>query len=226
MKLHPSMLVWPTVLAWALCAAGAQAANAQAANPQTAPVSHLEVRIVTGAAELSAGSTLELRIYETGKVRRLPLLHGEGWPPDSTHVIPVRLSDALDPRTVLRFGLYYHAGNPLAPALEIVSADVEIPSTNQSPGRLLDATLSGVIDRQGELATEERDAASLTCRTDADCDDKKLCNGRERCVPHAPGADVRGCVKGTPVACPVNQVCAEGAGCRGPDALKTVTAEP
>ena len=32
--------------------------------------------------------------------------------------------------------------------------------------------------------------------------------------------DARGCVKGTPVVCPVNQVCGEGVGCHGTDTLK------
>jgi len=180
------------------------------------PVSRLEVHIVTGAEELSAGSSLELRIYEAGKsVRRLPLVNGEAWPRDSTHVIPVRLTDPLDPRSVVRFSLYYRSASPLAPGLEIVAADVQLPTANESPERLLDTTLSGVIARQGELATSDRDQAALMCKSDADCDDKRMCNGRERCAPRSEGADVRGCVKGTPVVCPVNQVCGEGVGCRG-----------
>jgi hypothetical protein len=80
---------------------------------------------------------------------------------------------------------------------------------------LLDTTLSGVIARQGELATTDGDQAALICVTDADCDDKRACNGRERCDPRSREADSRGCVKGTPVVCPVNQVCGEGVGCRG-----------
>jgi hypothetical protein len=205
-KLSLAKSVWPILLIWALGAANAGAT----------PVSHLEVRVVTGAQELSAGSSLELRIYEAGKsVRRLPLVHGEAWSHDSTHIIPVKLSDPLDPRNVLRFSLYYHGASPLSPALEIVSADVELPSAGDSPERLLDATLSGTIARQGELATVDRDQSSLACKTDADCDDKRTCNGTERCAPHAAGADARGCVKGTPVVCPVNQVCGEGVGCRG-----------
>src|SRR5580658_7378674 len=152
MKLHLPTFVWPILLLGVLGAASAGAI----------PVSRLEVRIVTGAQELSAGSSLELRIYEAGKsVRRLPLVHGEAWPRDSTHVIPVKLSDALDPRNVARFSLYYRSASPLSPALEIVSAAVEVPSTRGSPERLLDATLSGVITGQGELATMERDQASL-----------------------------------------------------------------
>ncbi len=206
MKLHLPTSVWPILLLWALGAASAQAV----------PVSHLEVRIITGAQELGAGSSLELRIYEAGKsVRRLPLVHGESWPRDSTHIIPVTLSDALDPRNVLRFSLYYRSASPLAPPLEIVAADVELPSAKESPERLLDTTLSGVIARQGELATADREQAALLCRSDSDCDDKRACNGQERCAPRAPGADARGCVKGTPVVCPVNQVCGEGVGCRG-----------
>jgi hypothetical protein len=205
-KLHLPTSVWPILLVWTLGAASAAAV----------PASHLEVRIVTGAQELSAGSSLELRIYEAGKsVRRLPLVHGESWPRDSTHIIPVKLSDALDPRSVLRFSLYYRGASPLAPALEIVAADVELPSAKDSPERLLDATLSGVIAQQGELATLDRDQATLACKSDADCDDKRACNGQERCAPHARDADARGCVKGTPVVCPVNQVCGEGVGCRG-----------
>ena len=205
-KLRLATSVWPILLIWALGAADAVAA----------PVSRLEVRVVTGALELSAGSTLELRIYEAGRsVRRLPLVHGEAWPRDSTHIVPVKLSDPLDPRNVLRYSLYYHGASPLSPPLEIVSADVELPSGGDSPLRLLDATLSGTIARQGELATEDRDLSQLACKTDADCDDKRACNGTERCAPHAAGADARGCVKGTPVVCPVNQVCGEGVGCRG-----------
>ena len=57
--------------------------------------------------------------------------------------------------------------------------------------------------------------AALACRSDSDCDDRRACNGKERCAPRSPNADARGCVKGTPVVCPVNQVCGEGVGCRG-----------
>jgi hypothetical protein len=204
-KLHLPA-VWSILSLWLFWTTGAVAV----------PVSHLEVRIVTGAEELNAGSELELRIYETGGgVRRLPLVHGEGWPRDSTHIIPVKLNEALDPRNVVRFSLYYRSASPVAPELEIVSADVELPSSGESPQRLLDATLSGVITRRGELATLERDQAALACKSDADCDDKRSCNGVERCQPHSPEADARGCVKGTPVVCPVNQVCGEGVGCRG-----------
>jgi hypothetical protein len=200
------------LLACALCATAAQAV----------PVSRLEVRVVTGAAELSAGSALELRIYEAGKnVRRLPLVHGEAWLPASTHLIPVKLNDALDPRNVQRFALYYRAGSPLAPAWEVVSVDVEIPSGQAAPVRLLNTTLSGIIAKQGELASVERDQASMACSSDADCDDHRACNGKERCAPHTAGADARGCVKGAPVVCPVNQVCGEGVGCHGPNSLKT-----
>jgi hypothetical protein len=206
MKLHLPTLVGPFLLAGVLCGASAVAI----------PVSRLEVHIVTGGEELSAGSSLELRIYETGKsVRRLPLVNGEAWPRDSTHVIPVKLSDPLDPRSVVRFSLYYRSASPLAPGLEIVAAEVELPSSNDSPEKLLNTTLSGIIARQGELATTDRDQAALACKSDADCDDKRMCNGRERCAPRSAGADARGCVKGAPVVCPVNQVCGEGVGCRG-----------
>ena len=61
----------------------------------------------------------------------------------------------------------------------------------------------------------------MICSSDADCDDHRACNGKERCAPRSPGADARGCVKGAPVVCPVNQVCGEGVGCHGTSALKT-----
>src|SRR5476651_1334440 len=154
MKLHLPLSVWPMLLT---CALGATVADA-------VPVSRVEVRVITGAQGLSAGSDLELRIYEAGKnARRLPLVHGEAWLPDSTHLIPVQLSESLDPRNVVRFALYYRAGSPLAPALEVVAADVELPSSSGSPQKLLNATLSGVITRQGELATVDRDQASMIC---------------------------------------------------------------
>jgi hypothetical protein len=206
MKLHVVPLrIWPLLLALA-CGAVAAAT----------PVSHLQVRIVTGAAELSAGSVVELRIYEAGKPeRRLPLTHGEAWPRDSTRLIPLTLTDPLDPRAVVRFGVYYRAGSPLTPDWEVVAAEVEVSSGHEPPQRLLNATLAGVISRQGELATEDREAAAMTCATDADCDDHRSCDGHERCAPRSAGADARGCVKGSPVVCPVNQVCSEDHGCRG-----------
>jgi hypothetical protein len=206
MKFHLPTSLGPLLIACALSCSVVHAA----------PVSRLDVRIVTGAQELSAGSSLELRIYEAGKNgRRLPLVHGETWLRDSTHVIPVTLNDALDSRNVLRFSLYYRSASALAPGLEILSAVVELPSTQGAPERLLNATLSGVIPGQGELATPDRDQAALTCASDADCDDQRSCNGHERCAPRSASADARGCVKGTPVVCPVNQICGEGVGCRG-----------
>jgi hypothetical protein len=205
-KIHLPTSIWPILLAGVLGAASIHAA----------PVSRLEVRVVTGSQPLTAGSLLELRIYEAGKpFRSLPLAHGESWLPNSTHIIPVTLSDPLDPRAVVRFGLYYRSPRAVPAGLEVISADVELPNGNGPPARLLDASVSGVISRQGELATTDGDQAALVCITDADCDDKRACNGRERCDPGSRQADSRGCIKGTPVVCPVNQVCGEGTGCRG-----------
>jgi hypothetical protein len=181
-----------------------------------APVTEIQVRVITGAQELTAGSLLELRIYEAGRPpRHLPLTHGESWPRDSTRIIPVGLGEPLDPRSVLRFGLYYRAASPLAPPWEVVAAEVELPAPGAAPKRLLNATLTGVIERQGELATEEREPGTMACVNDADCDDHRSCDGHERCAPRNAGADARGCVKGLPVVCPVNQVCTEDHGCRG-----------
>ncbi len=190
-----------------------------------ATIKQVQVRVLTGAQELAAGSHLELRIYEAGKdMRSFPLTHGESWPRDSTLVIPVTLNEALDPRTVVRYGLYYRAASAAAPPWEVVSAAVEYSSGAGAPERLLNTAVSGVIAHQGELATEERSAGTMTCVTDADCDDHRKCNGRERCSPGRPGADVRGCVKGTPVVCPVNQVCTEEHGCRGLDGRTAIPA--
>ena len=209
MKLHlPSNRVTPVLFVLMLCGAVAQAL----------PVSHIQVRIVSGAADMSAGSYVELRIYEAGKgVRRLPLTHGEAWPRDSTRIIPLTLSDALDPRSVLRFSLYYRAGSPLAPPWEVIAADVDLSTQHEPPELLLGTTLSGEIDKQGELASVERDASTMICVTDEDCDDHRTCNGHERCAPRSAGADAHGCIRGSPIVCPVNQVCVEGRGCVGAD---------
>jgi len=205
----------------AAAAASAATAAAGAATTAGATVSHIAVHLSLGAQELSAGSSAELRIYEaSGRVRRLALTHGEAWPRDSTRVIPLSLSEPLDPRTVLRFGIFYHAASPQTPPWEIVAAEVSLRTGADPEPRLLDTSLSGVIERQGELSTPERDKEALLCSGDADCDDGKRCNGRERCAPRDPGADARGCVKGAPVVCPVNQVCVEGSGCRGPEPLR------
>ncbi len=188
-----------------------------------AAVSHLTVRLVTGSQTLVAGSEVELRIYTIGgRVLRLPLAHGDSWSRDSTRMIPVNLPEPLDPRTVLRYSIYYRAATPESPPWEIASADVELPSAGAAPELLLNAAVSGVIAKQGEVATVERSAGSLVCVTDSDCDDHRSCNGIERCRPRAAGADARGCVKGTPVVCPVNQICTEGRGCVGAESYGKV----
>lgn len=181
-------------------------------------VGKAQVRLVTGSEELTAGSLVELRIYEAGKaVRHVPLTHGESWPRDSTLTIPVTFPEPLDPRTVTRFGVYYRAASPLSPPWEVISVEVDLPPGQGSPDRLLNTTLTGVMAREGELATDERSAVAMICFDDTDCDDHRKCNGRERCAPRSAGADARGCVKGSPVVCPVNQVCTEERGCRGLD---------
>jgi hypothetical protein len=207
----PSIEKWAFVLMLALCSTASYAV----------PVSRIQVRIVTGVADLTAGSYLELRIYEAGKaVKRVALTHGEAWPRDSIRVIPLTLNEAIDPRNVQRFSLYYRAANPLSPPWEVVAADVDLSAGHEPQQLLLDTTLSGEIAQQGELATLDRDARSMTCMSDADCDDQKACNGVERCAPHSPGADARGCVAGRPMVCPVNEICAEGRGCVGAAAPK------
>jgi hypothetical protein len=201
---------WTLFLLFVLVAAGARAV----------PVSKVQVRVVTGPNELSAGSYVELRIYEAGKaVRRYPLTHGEAWAADSTRIIPLTLNDALDSRDVLRFSLYYRAASPLSPPWQVVAADVDLSAGHEPAQLLLGTTLSGQIAHQGELATLERDASTVGCMSDSDCDDSKTCNGRERCAPQLPGADARGCVSGRPVVCPVNQICTEGRGCVGTGSL-------
>jgi len=201
---------WTLVLLLSLAAAASHAV----------PVSSVQVRVVTGPNELSAGSYVELRIYEAGKaVRRFPLTHGEAWAADSTRVIPLSMNEVLDSRNVLRFSLFYRAASPLSPPWQVVAADVDLSAGHEPPLLLLDTTLSGEISRQGELATLDRDASAVACISDTDCDDAKTCNGRERCAPHTPGADARGCVSGRPVVCPVNQICTEGRGCVGTGSL-------
>jgi hypothetical protein len=189
------------------------------------PVSSVQVRVMTGPTELSAGSYVELRIYEAGKsVHRYRLTHGEAWAADSTRVIPLTMNETLDSRNVLRFSLYYRAASPLSPPWQVIAADVDLAAGHEPARLLLDTTLSGQIARQGELATLDRDASTIACMSDADCDDAKSCNGRERCAPHTPGADARGCVSGHPVSCPVNQICAEGRGCVGAGSLSPAAA--
>src|ERR1700761_9547804 len=100
-----------------------------AVGAMAAPVRQVELRIVIGAEQLSSGSDLELRIYETnGIVRRLPVMHAEPWLPDSTHLIPLKLDNALEPRNVQRFSIYYRPSSALAAPFEIIAADVELPS--------------------------------------------------------------------------------------------------
>jgi putative metal-binding protein len=52
------------------------------------------------------------------------------------------------------------------------------------------------------------------CVVDQDCSNQIFCDGAERCMPGAAGADARGCLRGT-YPCMVNETCDEaGARCR------------
>lgn len=182
-----------------------------------APAVHrLLVRIVTGTEGAPAGAYVELRLREAGRPeRRLPLEGDAPWPAGSTRTFPVMLSEPLDPDAVARFSIYYRApAHAASTSWEIASADVYTLSA-EGHERPLAATIQGLIRREGEIASAERAASSLMCVMDADCDDGRACNGRERCDPGARNANARGCVAGSPVICPTNQVCMERVGCRG-----------
>lgn len=184
-----------------------------------APVVHrLVVRIATGAHGAPAGSTVELRLREAGRPeRQLALASGAPWPANSTRTVSVALAEPVDPDAVARFSIYYRVPTGAPPtAWEIASAEVLASSAagHETP---LGAPIQGLLRGEGEISSAERAASSLTCVTDADCDDGRSCNGRERCEPGAHNADARGCVAGVPVSCPTNQVCIERLGCRGTD---------
>jgi hypothetical protein len=81
--------------------------------------------------------------------------------PDFTRVIPLNLTEPLDLRTVVRYSLYYRAGNALSRPWDIVCADVDQFNGRASGDHLLDAALSGIIDHEGELSTPERTGSAL-----------------------------------------------------------------
>jgi hypothetical protein len=60
-------------------------------------------------------------------------------------------------------------------------------------------------DTAGDLGSD----APRACGVDTDCDDHTFCNGVERCMPGASGADARGCVAAIAPACQPMQVCNE-----------------
>jgi hypothetical protein len=59
-----------------------------------------------------------------------------------------------------------------------------------------------------DAATESDAGVPERCERDPDCDDGLFCNGGERCLPAAVGADARGCVAGA-VACEAGETCLE-----------------
>lgn len=181
-----------------------------------ANVTRLEVRIATGADGAGPGGTVELRLRELGRPeRRVPLGRGDAWPAHSVRIVPVTLAEPIDPEAVSRVGIYYRTANAAAPdAWEIASAEV-VAIRGSERIALSSGAIQGVLLREGELSSAEHAASTLTCVQDADCNDGRSCNGVERCQPGARTADARGCVRGSPVQCPVNQACIEGQGCRG-----------
>ena len=62
-------------------------------------------------------------------------------------------------------------------------------------------------------APSTRDAViadAARCTVDNDCADSIFCNGAERCMPGAAGADARGCVVASPATpCTAGQTCNE-----------------
>ena len=70
-----------------------------------------------------------------------------------TRVIPLTLGEALDARNVQRFSLHQPRREPLAPPWEVVAADVDLSAGREPQQLLLNATLSGEIAGQGELAS-------------------------------------------------------------------------
>src|SRR5262245_36996201 len=51
--------------------------------------------------------------------------------------------------------------------------------------------------------------AAAPCTSDSQCDDGAYCNGAERCMAGAMGADARGCVSATMLPCMAPMVCDE-----------------
>jgi hypothetical protein len=181
-----------------------------------APVDRLLLRVETGDTALPAGARVELRIREAGRAERhLALPSGAPWPAGSTRTVPLTLAEPLDPDAVSRVGLFV-AGSPSGSALAWDVAGAEVFAV-QADGRNrpLGGVIRGHLAGAGELAAAERAPSALLCVSDADCDDGRSCNGRERCDPRDARANARGCVAGTPVSCPTNQVCMERFGCRG-----------
>ena len=65
----------------------------------------------------------------------------------------------------------------------------------------------------------------MTCFTDADCDDQKLQRPRALRAAQPRRGRARLCY-GSPVVCPVNQVCSEGRGCVGAGSLLEIAPLP
>ena len=74
-----------------------------------------------------------------------------------------------------------------------------------------DAANVDARDASAESASDVGDAndARLVCTTDVDCSDSIFCNGAERCMPGAAGADARGCIAAPEPACLASQRCVE-----------------
>lgn len=200
----------PSLLALFVFALAAGAAHA------AATVTRLEVRIATGADGVATPGLVELRLREVGKPERhVPIARGDVWPAGSTRVVPVTLPEPIDADAIVRVGIFYRASNASQPdAWEIAGADV-VALRGAERVRLNGASIRGLVPREGELASAERSVSALTCVVDSDCSDGRSCNGTEKCSPGTRGADARGCLRGTPVSCPINQACIEGQGCRG-----------
>jgi hypothetical protein len=187
-----------------------------AAAVQAEQVRAIDVTVTAGMRPFPARAALLLKLYEQGPVPTvLTVVRDVEWPPGATRIVRLVLDRPFEPARVRRFALAIDTGAAGTATWDVESAFVEW----QGPAgreRLLASNLVGVVAAGRDLASAERHDGDWRCASDGDCSDGLECNGLERCAPEAAGADAHGCVTGRPMACPVNTVCAERRGCRGP----------
>src|SRR5262249_41037231 len=87
------------------------------------------------------------------------------------------------------------------------------PRMNADAGDAIanDSVADGVVRDAEDAPVDQSTEAATPCRNDGECSDTLFCNGAERCMPGAPGADARGCLAATSSSCAATQTCNEAA---------------
>lgn len=186
----------------------------------------LSVSVRLGGDGIRGGGQL-LLVFEMsdGRTRRFDLNRTrEEWPGGAEKAIDVTVVPPMQYSAIQRIGIEWHGSQgditqeqddfDLARLhVESTAVSTTTPIINGSAVLVYSRTTSTRFDNdqtQWFGGVRPTVSAAAICTADSDCDDRRYCNGVERCEPSNASADARGCIVGVS-PCPPGENCNEAA---------------